>query len=133
LIGPDPVQVGIGLVGRDGFYLIRQRPEGSAMPGVWEFPGGKVEPGESPAEATARECWEEVGLRVEVGRLDCRIIHQYPHGLVELFYFHARLINSDAEPAPRTGFRWVRAGDLPTYTFPPANDAVIADLAASVG
>lgn len=103
------------------------------MPGVWEFPGGKVEAGESPAEATARECWEEVGLLVEVGRFNRRVVHAYPHGLVELSYYHVQLSDPNAEPTPQTGFRWVKAADLPSYTFPPANDALIADLAASVG
>ena len=99
------------------------------MPGVWEFPGGKVEPGETPAAATARECWEEVGLAVEVGRLDRQLTYDYPHGRVELWYFHARTCQTHAEPAANSGFQWVRAVDLPSYIFPPANEALIADLA----
>ena len=118
------------MIGRGGSYLIRQRPEGSAMAGLWEFPGGKVEPGESSAEATARECFEEVGLRVVIDSLDRRVVHPYPHGLVELWYYHVRLSDPDGEPAAHTGFRWVHASDLLAYTFPPANDPVIADLAA---
>ena len=60
----DPIRVGIALVERGGCYLVRRRPPlpGSPMPGVWEFPGGKCEPGESPASATVRECLEEAGL-----------------------------------------------------------------------
>ncbi len=130
--GSAPVRVGIGLIERGGSYLIRRRPEGSTMAGVWEFPGGKVETGESPSEATARECWEEVGLPIEVGPLVRRIVHQYSHGLVELFYYQARSSDPDAEPAPETGFRWVHASDLPSYTFPEANDELIASLAATV-
>ena len=125
------VQVGIGLIERGGSFLIRQRPAtpGSPMPGLWEFPGGKVEPGETPAAATARECREEVGLDVTVGSLNRRLIHEYPHGLVELFYFHAHPTDPRAEPGSKSGFRWVHSADLPAYTFPPANDALIADLA----
>ncbi len=99
------------------------------MPGVWEFPGGKVESGETPAEATARECLEEVGLEVAVGLLDRTFVYDYPHGRVELFYFHATPTDPRAEPSPQSGFRWVVAEDLPSYTFPPANDGLIADLA----
>ena len=125
------VQVGIGLIERGGSFLIRQRPAtpGSPMPGLWEFPGGKVEPGETPAEATVRECLEESGLNVRVGSLNRHLVHDYPHGLVELFYFHAHPADPRAEPSPESGFRWVCAVDLPAYTFPPANDALIADLA----
>ena len=127
-------RVGIGLIGRKGMYLIRQRPAtpGSPMPGFWEFPGGKVEPGETPAEATVRECREEVGLIVAVGRLDRRTVYDYPHGRVELFYFHAWPTDPLAEPAAGSGFHWVPAADLPGYPFPPANEALIADLARAV-
>ncbi len=100
------------------------------MAGVWEFPGGKVEPRESPDEATARECLEEVGLPVEVGPLVRLVVHRYPHGLVELSYYQAHLSDPLSEPAPESGFRWVEAADLPFYTFPEANEALIAVLAS---
>lgn len=99
------------------------------MPGVWEFPGGKCEPGETPAEATARECLEEVGLAVMVGRLDRTTRFRYPHGFVELHYFHCAPEPADAEPAAGSGFRWVAARDLLALRFPPANEALIAELA----
>lgn len=125
-----PLEVGIGLIERDGSYLIRQRPEGTSMAGLWEFPGGKVKPGESAAAATARECWEEVGRPVEVGPLIRRVVHDYPRGPVDLSYFLTHLCDPTAEPTPESGFRWVNATDLPAYTFPPANEALIADLAS---
>ena len=129
---PVPTRIGIGLIGRGGSFLIRRRPAvpGSPMPGVWEFPGGKLEPGETPQQATARECREETGLAVIIDRLDRRNVFDYPHGLVELHYYHARPLDPAAEPDAATGFRWVRASELPAYTFPPANDELIADLAA---
>ena len=96
------------------------------MAGCWEFPGGKSEPGESPESATARECSEEVGVEVEVGGLFHRVVHRYPHGLVELHYYRC---STDGEPAPDSGFIWIPAGDLPSYHFPEANEAVVAALA----
>lgn len=125
----QPIRVGIGLIGRGGCYLIRQRPAGQAMAGRWEFPGGKCEPGESPEVATARECLEEVGVEVKVGELVRRVVHRYPHGLVELHYYRCMIDADDGEPAANSGFRWVTTGDLPGYHFPEANDAVIAALA----
>jgi 8-oxo-dGTP diphosphatase len=127
----EPIRVGIGLVGRAGYYLTRQRPDrpGSPMPGYWEFPGGKCEPGETPAAATRRECWEEAGLRVAAVRTRKVIIHQYAHGLVELHYIDCACDDPSAEPAADSGFRWVAAEDLPSYRFPEANEAVVAELA----
>ncbi|WP_435015685.1 (deoxy)nucleoside triphosphate pyrophosphohydrolase [Tundrisphaera sp. TA3] len=126
-----PIRVGIGLIARDGRYLVRIRPPGSPMPGVWEFPGGKCEPGETPEAATARECREEVGMVIRVGRLDRTITHRYPHGLVELSYFHCRPESAECEPAPDSGFLWVAARDLAHRRFPEANEGLIADLACS--
>lgn len=128
-----PTRVGVGLIARAGRYLIRQRRPGQVMAGVWEFPGGKCEPGESPEEATARECREELGLDVVLDRLRAQFAHRYPHGLVELSYYDGRPADPAAEPDPASGFRWVDARDLAGYTFPGANGPILAALAAEVG
>ena len=127
----DSVRVGIGLIGRGGCYLIRRRPPlpGSPMPGVWEFPGGKCEPGESPAEAAARECREETGLSVRVVALRQSRTHRYPHGLVELHYYDCVTDHPAAEPAIDSGFAWVEAGRLPDLIFPEANAPILRALA----
>lgn len=127
----ESVRVGIGLIGRGGCYLIRRRPPlpGSPMPGVWEFPGGKCEPGESPAEAAARECREETGLSVRVVGLRQFRTHRYPHGMVELHYYDCETDDPAAEPAAGTGFLWVEAGRLPELTFPEANAPILRALA----
>jgi mutator protein MutT len=124
-----PVRVAIGLIERDGCYLIRQRPPGSIMAGIWEFPGGKCEPDESEEEAVRRECLEETCLRVEVVRTRSRIEHDYPHGFIRLTYFDCRPVDATSEPGTETGFRWVRGVDLAAYAFPPANESIINELA----
>lgn len=131
---PDelPTKVAIGLIGRGGRYLIRQRPPlpGSPMPGYWEFPGGKAEPGEPPEATVLRECLEEVGLEIRARRLRRVVTHRYAHGLVELAFFDCETAEPSAEPEPSTGFRWVKARDLPAHTFPGANDPIVAELVA---
>jgi len=125
---PGPTFVGIGLIRRGDHFLVRLRPEGSVYAGYWEFPGGKCEPGESPEETTARECYEETGLQVVVGCLRRTIEHHYPHGHVRLHFFDCRPTDQLAEPGAATGCRWVRAGELETLRFPEANEPVLDEL-----
>lgn len=123
-----PVQVGIGLVSRASSYLVRQRPPGGPMPGYWEFPGGKCEPGESPRDAALRECREELGLAVRILRLRRAVDYRYPHAWVTMSFFDCVLDDSAAEPAGATGFQWVHALELPSLRFPGANDAILDEL-----
>src|SRR5262245_23334016 len=124
-----PTRIGIGLVARDGRYLIRERQRPPLI-GLWEFPGGKCEPDESPQAATEREGREELGLDVIVAEAARSVeVHEYPHGVVELHFFDARLTDPQAEPGPDSGFRWVAAAELPKYPFPEANRAIVAELA----
>ena len=132
--GPDPsdaipIPVGIGLIRRGDAFLIRRRPAGTVYAGYWEFPGGKCEPGESPAGATARECFEEIGLRIAVGPLRRTVTHRYPHGLVTLHFHDCRTEDPQAEPDPRTGFRWVPIDQLAALRFPEANEVILEELA----
>ena len=124
-----PIRVGIGLIRRGSHYLIRRRPEGTAMAGYWEFPGGKCEPGESPTAATLRECREETGLTIKVERLRQVITHRYPHAWVELYYYDCGLHDPGVEPDVVTGFRWVEVSELSALTFPEANGPILSALA----
>jgi len=125
---PGATLVGIGVIRRAVRYLIRMRPEGTVYAGYWEFPGGKCEPGETPAQAVARECLEETGLEVAVGAPRRVIEHVYPHGRVSLSFFDCTPIDPTAEPPPEHGCRWVTAEELRLYRFPEANEAIIDQL-----
>ncbi len=119
---------GIGLIERQGRFLVRERPAGTVYGGYWEFPGGKCEPGETPEQAVVRECLEETGLAVAVKRRRRVVLHRYPHGLVELSFFDCVLANPAAEPGDETGFAWVEAECLLTLRFPEANEQVVVEL-----
>ena len=131
MVEAHPVRVGIALVERGGRYLVRRRPPlpGSPMPGVWEFPGGKCEEGESSDEAAARECLEETGLAVRAVSLRQSRTHRYPHGLIELHYYDCVVESFANEPVDASGFVWVDAEDLPNLTFPEANAPILRILA----
>ena len=124
-----PTPIGIGLVRRGEYFLVRQRPSNTVYAGYWEFPGGKCEPGEDPSHATARECFEETGLSVVVGALRRVTTHRYPHGLVELFFHECTPLHPGDEPAAGSGFQWVKAAELASLRFPEANEAVIEEIA----
>jgi 8-oxo-dGTP diphosphatase len=122
----DPVLIAIAVVEHEGQYLIGQRPTGVALAGLWEFPGGKVEAGETPEQAAARECREETGLEVEVGAAYPSVVHTYDHARVQLAFFACR--TKDPITTPHPPFRWASAAQLATLSFPPANTGLIALL-----
>ncbi len=122
-------EIAIAVVTRDGCLLIGKRPEGTTLEGYWEFPGGKVSPGESAAEAAARECLEETGLKVEVGAAYPPVDYDYPHARLRLSFFACTAVEQQRELPER--FRWVPAVELAEYQFPPANDALVKLLVDS--
>jgi mutator protein MutT len=127
----DPVQIGLAVVRHGGRVLIGQRPDGVPLAGYWEFPGGKILPGESPQEAAARECREETGLEIGVGDLLSLVDHQYAHGRVHLRFFAAEPL--DPAQLPASPFSWVAIANLLSYRFPPANASVIQRICTASG
>jgi len=113
----------------DGAVLLAQRPPGKAYAGYWEFPGGKLEPGESPRHALDRELAEELGLRVK--RAAPWLVQEfvYPHAHVELNFF--RVFDVDGDPVGHDGqaFAWQRPGAFDVAPLLPANTRVLAALA----
>ena len=89
------------------------------------------EPGESPDQAVVRECREETGMHVRAASLRRSIRHEYPHGLVDLFYFDCVVDDPTDQPHESTGFRWVEASRLLSLEFPPANEPILRELVAS--
>ena len=124
---PDPVEVVAAVIERDGRYLITRRLEGTHLAGLWEFPGGKLLPGEKPEHALSRELEEELGVEAAVGELIETVDWAYPEKSVRLLFFRCAVVE---EPAPLEGqeMRWVAAADLRSYSFPEADATLIARL-----
>jgi A/G-specific adenine glycosylase len=96
--------------------------------GLWEFPGGKLESGESAAAAVKRELMEEVGVAVRVGALIDRVDHAYSHFRVTLHFHEAEYLSGRARPRVASEVRWVEPGTLGDYAFPAASHTIIDRL-----
>ncbi len=129
--GPALRFVAAALIVRDKEVLIGQRRPDQPMASLWEFPGGKIEPGESPQQALARELTEELGIRAEVGPAVTRIRHHYRRGgAVDLQFFTVREFSGEIDNQIYQQVRWVKLEDLPGYDFLAADRGLIKDLAA---
>jgi len=121
---PAPIVVVAALIERDGCILVSRRLKGTHLEGLWEFPGGKCEPGEAHDACLARELEEELGVQATVGPEILVIEHTYPERTVRL---HFRACSISADPASRLGqdIKWVRRNELNTLSFPEADTALI--------
>mgnify|MGYP005855575837 CR=1 FL=1 len=123
------------LVDADNRVLVARRPEGKPMAGLWEFPGGKVEPGERPEEALVRELAEELGIAVTPPCLAplTFVSHAYPdfHLLMPLFV--CRRWEGTPRPVEGQALQWIRASRLRTLEMPPADDPLIPHLVDLLG
>ena len=129
--GPALRFVAAALIVREGEVLIGQRRPDQPMASMWEFPGGKIEAGESPQQALARELLEELGIRAMVGAPVTRIRHNYRHGgAVDLQFFAVREFVGEIVNHIYQQIRWVKLEDLPSYDFLAADRGLIRDLAA---
>ncbi len=123
-----PTQIAIAVVEHAERFLIGKRPAGVPLAGLWEFPGGKIQPGETPEQAAERECGEETGLQVVIGAAYPSVVHQYDHDRLRLHFFSATPVDPEQTPLPP--FRWVARGELGEYEFPSANQALVKHLLA---
>lgn len=126
----EPTAIAIAVVELEGRFLIGQRPEGAVLAGQWEFPGGKIQPGETPEEAAVRECQEETGLAVTALSRYPEHVQQYDHGRVHLNFIACRPSES-TPPAPQPPFRWVRREEIAGYSFPAGNTDLLRLLVSA--
>lgn len=106
---------------RAGTILCAQRGPAGALPGMWEFPGGKIEPGESPREALEREIVEELHCRVEVGETITGTTYEYEFGIVTLTTFYCELVEGEPEVSEHQAVLWLQPAELRSLEWAPAD------------
>jgi 8-oxo-dGTP diphosphatase len=122
------IRVVAAVLEKDGHYLITQRRATAVLPLMWEFPGGRVEEGETDANALRREVRHRLGAEIEVGKLISFVSHPYEHYVVDLFLYECRLLGENLEPKAVSAFKWVASTDFDQYPFTPADEASMNKL-----
>ena len=127
----NPIRV-VGAVFHDGerFLACRKRP-GKPLEGHWEFPGGKIEPGESPEQALAREIREELNLIAEVGQKVTTTTYEYEFATIELTTFYCTLVDGDLRLTDHDATKWVTSTEAAHLTWAPADIPAVEAIASS--
>ncbi|GAA1555736.1 (deoxy)nucleoside triphosphate pyrophosphohydrolase [Brevibacterium picturae] len=119
------------VVTNDGKILSAQRSESMSLPGMWEFPGGKIEPGETPRAALVREMHEELLCTVEIGEEVTSTRYEYDFGFVTLTTFYATLIDGEPQLTEHSEIRWIDVADLNSVEWAPADVPAVETIMAA--
>ena len=119
------VEVVAALIWDKGRFMICQRPAHKARGLLWEFVGGKVEAGETKAQALIRECREELAVTVAVGDVFMEVIHEYPDITVHLTLFNATIADGVPQKLEHNYIRWISPNEIPNYAFCPADEEIL--------
>jgi len=109
-------------------FMICQRPAHKARGLLWEFVGGKVEPGETKPAALIRECKEELAIDVNVGDIFMEVTHEYPDLTVHLTLFHASVAKGVPQMLEHNDIRWITPAEIPEYDFCPADVEILEEI-----
>ena len=123
-----PIDVVAALIWEKDKFLICQRPANKTRGLLWEFVGGKVEPGESPQQALMRECMEELAITVDVGKQFMQVIHQYPDMLIRLTLFHCTIPHGFPQALEHNALEWIHPSQTDNYNFCPADTDILAEI-----
>ena len=126
--GKKQIKVSAALIFQHCKLLITQRHAGAHLGGLWEFPGGKREPGETSEQCLVRELREELGIEIEVGELFEEVSHAYTEKAVRLKFFTCKLISGEPHPLDCAAFKWIGKAELAGFEFPAADARLLEKL-----
>ena len=119
------VEVVAALIWDEEKFMICQRPANKARALLWEFVGGKVEPGETKEQALIRECQEELNITLSVGDVFMYVVHEYPDLTVHLTLFNATILEGIPQKLEHNDIRWIKPSEIPNYKFCPADEEIL--------
>jgi len=124
----ETTEVTAAIIVEDGCVLVARRPPGGRHPGSWEFPGGKVDPGETPEECLARELAEELGIEVLVGKRLAVVHHEYPDLAIDLLAFECAISRGRPMDLACAEHAWVKPEELSSFDLLPPDRYLVALL-----
>ena len=122
------IEVVAALIWDSDKFMICQRPAHKARGLLWEFVGGKVEPGETREQALIRECREELAVTISVGQVFMEVVHEYPDITVQLTLFNATISEGIPQKLEHNDIQWITTAEIPGYDFCPADVEILAAL-----
>jgi 8-oxo-dGTP diphosphatase len=122
------IRVVAAVIEREGRYLITQRRPTAVLALLWEFPGGRVEAGETDAAALKREVRHRLGVEVEAGQLISFVSHPYEKYVVDLYLYECHIKSGELAPLVVHAFKWVTSAEFDQYPFTPADEASMNKL-----
>ena len=122
------VEVVAALIWDKNKFMICQRPAHKARALLWEFVGGKVEPGETKQQALIRECREELAVEVSVGDVFMEVLHEYPDLLVRLTLFNSAIVSGEPQMLEHNDIQWITVEQIPDFDFCPADVDILKKL-----
>ena len=126
-------EVVAALIWQGNTFMICQRPAHKARGLLWEFVGGKVEPGETKEQALIRECREELAITLSVGDMFMDVTHEYPDLTVHLTLFNATISKGEPQKLEHNDIQWITSNEIPNYEFCPADEEILAKIIERYG
>lgn len=127
------IPVVAGFLKKDGKILVGQRPENNSLPGQWEFPGGKIEPGETPEQALVRELQEELGIDAEVGDLKLACTHSYGDVGILILFYEILFWKGQPKAQHHMMLEWIHPEELKHRNIPEANRKILDRIYKALG
>ena len=127
-MGKEVIRVVAAVIEHEGRYLITQRQANAVLPLLWEFPGGRVESGETDSDALRREVLHRLGVEVEPGQLISYVNHPYERYAVDLYLYECKILRGEPTAANVNDFQWATSAEFDRFAFTPADDLSMSKL-----